>query len=187
MESLRDELLIQQYISLREEIRETKDRTFKIAAIALFIFPAGEHVARVLGAKLLLLILPILVISVALLYLAENHALMRCGRYIRQGIEREMQGIIGWERWLETRDECKPRSVDRYVAYSIYIVLGVYYVAAVFVAVEYSNDTYGMLPSALFLGFYSAVGILFLYYLVRNVRLTTTTDSDCAKIDQTWQ
>ena len=171
----RADFLREQYISLREEIKDTKDRTFKIAAIGLFILPAGQYVAKMMEAQFLLLFLPVLVISVALLYLSENHSLMRCGRYIRKYIESEIPNFVGWENWLELKDVCDPRSVDRYVAYSIYIVLGAYYIASVWVAFNHCNGTLGIVPGIVLLGFYVAIGVLFVAYLLIKVRSTTTT------------
>ncbi len=174
----RADFLREQYITLRGEIKDTKDCTFKIAAIGLFILPAGQYVAKIMDAQFLLLFLPFLVISVALLYLSENHSLMRCGRYIRLHIESEIPNLIGWEKWLESRDPCEPRSVDRYVAYSIYLVLAAYYIASVWVSFNHCNVGYGLVPSIVLLGFYVAIGVLFVAYLVIKVRSTTTTALD---------
>ncbi len=171
----RDEFLREQYLTLREEIRETKDRIFKIAAIGLFVAPGGHYLARTMDAGLLLLFLPILVISVAVLYLAENHALMRCGRYIRLHVETEIPDLCAWEEWLETPDACRPRSVDQLSSYSMYIILGAYYLASILVAYRQSHDTYGPAVTHVLTGFYVGLGVIFLFFLLQNVRGSTTT------------
>jgi hypothetical protein len=109
-------------------------------------------------AQILLLILPFIVISVAFLYLSENHSLMRCGRYIRLHIEKKVPDIVGWENWLESDDSCDPRTVDKYVAYSIYIVLAIYYVASIWLCFNYTSTLYGSIPSAVIVGMYTGLG-----------------------------
>jgi hypothetical protein len=177
----------EQYITLREEIKDTKDRIFKISAIGLFTLPAGQYLANVTEAKVLLLFLPFIVISVAFLYLSENHSLMRCGRYIRLHIEKTIPDITGWESWLESDDHCDPRNVDKYVDYSIYIVLGVYYLVAILLCFEYASTSYGLVFSASLVGIYAGLGVVFINYLRNRLRSTTTTKTDTHLLQQLSQ
>lgn len=174
------EFLKQQYLTLREEIKETKARIFYIAAIGLFVLPGGQYLAKAMEADLVLLALPLLVVCVGLLYLAENRALMRCGRYIRQHIESAVQGVTAWEEWLESRDASDPRTVDKLVAYALYLLMLVYYAlstAAAYRALAKMIANQNRLPEAL-LAVSSAIGVAFLALLVWNVRSTTTTVQD---------
>jgi hypothetical protein len=168
-----------QYIALREEVCQTKARIFYIAAIALFVVPGGQYLARTMDAELVLLALPFLVICVALLYLSENHALMRCGRYIRLYVEEPIDDVHGWEEWLESKDSCEPRNVDRYVSYSLYLLLLTYYAASVIIAdraiVKSQAMTSARYPA---LGVYLGVGAFFLLFLLRTIRSTTSTSYD---------
>lgn len=168
----------EQYLTLREEIKETKARIFWIAAIALFIAPAGHYVARTMDAQIVDLFLPLLVVSVALLFLSENHALMRCGRFIKHHIEPQFSDQQGWEAWLETPDVTEPRNVDRFAAYAIYLVLGAYYIASTAAAQRYCLATYGAGESHLLLGVYGALGLIVTAFLIRNIRSSTTTTLD---------
>jgi len=166
-----------QFVTLREEIRETKARIFYIMGIGLFVVPGGEYLSRTMGAPVVQVILPILVVCVGLFYLSENHALMRCGRYIRQQIETNVEGAMGWEQWLESKDSCNPRSVDRYVSYAFYLLISVYYLASsigAYIASSKWTSAPSWLPHAL-AGFYAGLGVCFLWLLVANIRSTTST------------
>lgn len=176
----RAEFQKQQYLTLREEIRESKARIFYIAAIGLFVLPGGQYLAKALQADLVLLALPLLVVCVGLLYLAENRALMRCGRYIRQNIESEIAGVIGWEEWLESADSCDPRTVDKLVAYAFYLLMVVYYILSVGAA---HRALVGMVAAGnrlpeMLLALYTPIGLGFLGLLIWNVRSTTSTLQD---------
>lgn len=47
--------------------------------------------------------LPLLIMVVAMLYLSENHAVMRCGRYIREEIELHVNDTPGPRIFLAVR------------------------------------------------------------------------------------
>jgi hypothetical protein len=79
----KQEFMKQQYISLREEIKETKARIFKTLGFGLVVVPAANFVATTYQVDVLIMLMPCLIIVVALIYLSENRAKMRCGRYIR--------------------------------------------------------------------------------------------------------
>jgi hypothetical protein len=173
----RDAFVLTQYESLRVEIKETKSRIFYIAAIGLFVLPGGEYLAKAIGAPEIRLALPLLVVCVGFLYLAENHALMRCGRYIRLHVEPEVHDHLGWEAWLEGPDAADPRKVGRYMAYAFYLLLFVYYIVATAAAFRATRIvTHGgyVLPTMLLLA-YVGLGVLFLGILFREIHPTTTT------------
>ena len=95
-----DKFLIQQYISLREEVKETKARIFKLAGLGIVGMPASYFLAHTYKLEILIISLPILICTILLLFLAENRALMRCGMYIKEHIEpifqkQENQDFIG--------------------------------------------------------------------------------------------
>jgi hypothetical protein len=111
--------LEQQYLTLRKEIESSRDRHFKIAAGALVIVPAveifasaikvsifegekGESMGHILAIPLLviLLLLPIIVLALHAIWVAEHLAISRCGYYIREYIEPAVPEVVGWEKWL---------------------------------------------------------------------------------------
>ncbi|MEQ8199783.1 MAG: hypothetical protein ABRQ27_17565, partial [Clostridiaceae bacterium] len=88
------------------------------------VLPLIKIIADYSKSNLIYLFLPAFIVIIALLYLSESHALMRCGRYIREHIEREFmeEGKKGWEEWLENpgQDGFDSRSTDKYLSYAFY-------------------------------------------------------------------
>jgi hypothetical protein len=172
------EFLKDQYLTLRDEIRDTKNRIFKTMGFGLVVVPGSHFLAQAYKLDTVILSLPILVVVVALIYLSENNALMRCGRFIRHHIEPKMTDIVGWEEWLERKGSWDARSVDKYLSYAFYLLFLVYFAGSVFIAARFAVSTYGVLETGLLLGAYVAIGVWFVIYLIRNVRVSTIMDAD---------
>jgi hypothetical protein len=66
----KQEFLKQQYLTLRDEIKETKDRIFKTMGFGLVVVPGSHFLAEAYKVDTVTLSLPILVVVVALIYLA---------------------------------------------------------------------------------------------------------------------
>jgi hypothetical protein len=170
------EFALQQYLTLREEIKETKERLFKVMTFGIIGVPAANYLSDRFKIPEILLALPALVLIIALMYLAENHGLMRCGRFIRTHVEPRFSDVKGWERWLEESDE--RRSVDRYVAYSFFLLFIVYYVGTAGAAGAYAIRTYEIWQYSALIGLYVSVGVLFLGYLAMNLRTKAVISTD---------
>ncbi|MCP4547962.1 MAG: hypothetical protein GY835_15975 [bacterium] len=170
--------LQEEYRTLREEIKETKSRIYKTLSYGLIVVPAAHYLAKSYELEIVLYSTPLLVIVVALLYLSENHGLMRCGRYILLEIEPHVEEVFGWESWLETQGTFDPRTVDKFVSICFYVLYLVYFTGSVYLATIRAIDRMGMLAASLILGIYSAVGLWFLIYLFRHIRTTTRTVLD---------
>lgn len=177
----KEDFLREEYISLREEIKETKSRLFRLAALGIIGMPAAYSTAELYSIDVLILSLPLLMCTVILLYLSESRALMRCGTYIKNKIESGVDGngdrTIGWESWLSRNDESGPdrRAVDKIIAVFFYLLFTFYYIASSQLAIDLANNKYGILGAASALGFYIAIGILFLWYLFTNYKVSTST------------
>lgn len=174
----KSEFLLQEFLTVREEVKETKDRIFKTMGFGLVVVPASDFVAQSSNIGTITLSLPILVVVVALIYLSENNALMRCGRYIRTVLEPEMAHTVGWERWLEMKENYGARDVDKYLSYAFYLLFFVYFVGAVFLASQYSYHHYGLTTTWILRSLYAAIGALFLSYLFRRMKVSTSTAGD---------
>ena len=171
-----DEFIRQEYITLREEIKETKARLFKIMGFGIIALPSGQYVAAMYKVIVLIYILPLLIIVIALAYLAENHALMRCGNYIRFNIEDKVQGMIGWESWIETSDQKNnKRIVDQYRKASFYILFAVYYVISVSLAMTAIDEQFGLIAMIIGTALYVAIGVWFLTFLLKNIKCSSST------------
>jgi hypothetical protein len=139
------EFLLSEYATLREEIKETKARMFKLAVLGIIGVPSAGSIARDYKLEEIILSLPFLICAFVLLYLSENLALMRCGKYIKEVIEpkiRDEQNLVGWEHWLEdtAQDKYDRRRVDKYVAYFFYIIFGTYYILTAVLAVQIKGE-----------------------------------------------
>jgi hypothetical protein len=174
----KQEFLKQQYLTLREEVKETKARIFKTLGFGLVVVPAAHFLAQSYHIDTVILSIPILVIVVALVYLSENNALMRCGRYIRLHIESQIEGVLGWETWLETPGLFETRDVDKYLSYRFYLLFFVYFVGSVFLAARFAIQQYGQIAASLLLGLYVAIGIWFVIYLIKHILVSTSTKLD---------
>lgn len=172
------EFLKLQFITLRDEIRETKDRIFKTMGIGLLGLPASYFLAKAYKIDTVIILLPFIVVVVALLYLAENNALMRCGRYIKHNIE--PQRIIGWETWLETKgaDTWDARDVDKHLYIAFYLFFVLYFVGAAFIACRFVLSKCGTTAWVISIITYSAIGMLSAAYFLKYNRVSTTTEDE---------
>jgi hypothetical protein len=175
-----DEFFKLQYQTLRDEIKDTKARIFQILSIGFTLLPAAHFLGYKYDIGAIILFAPVLISAFALLYLSENRALMRCGYFIRCHLETHVDGIQGWEHWLESPKVkgFDPRGVDKYSSYAFYLLFLIYYVLAVVVAAFYCFATLGshaMPYTAVLLATYGIVGILFVYFLAKNIQTSTTT------------
>lgn len=171
----RDTFLRLQFEALRTEIADTKARTFRTLGFGLAVVPGAHFLAAVYNVDALMISVPVLTIVVALLYLSENHALMRCGTYILEHIEPHVPEVCGWEEWLAAPRGIRRRTVDVYLSYAFYLVFLVYYAGSVFLAVRFALHEYGIACALTILSAYAATGVAFTAFLVRNVRSSTKT------------
>ncbi len=128
-----DAFLLHQFNTIREEIKAVKARSFWIVAIGLFGVPIITFIASY-AEKFVSLLIPYVVLVTIILFVAEQSALMRCGRYIRQVIEPKVDSLEGWESWLESRDDL--RLMDRHFFACFIIVFFVYYFMTIGVAMQ---------------------------------------------------
>ncbi len=166
----------QQYLSLRREIEQTKGRIFKIISVGLIAIPSFQFLSYSLKVEVLTLLIPILIIIVSLLYLSENHALMRAGRFIKLEIEKKYE-VSGWENWIE-QNPYENRTVDKYVSYILYLLFFFYYTTSVSLATIYAKKEFSIIYQGVTIAFFVAIGIWFLFFLIQNIRNTTTTKHD---------
>ena len=124
--------IIEQFKTLREEISYRQTRKFRILTSGLFGVPAITFVGRYFEEKFSLgevffLMAPVIVIVAGFLYVAENNGVMRAGRFIRTTIEPKFESVTGWESWLEENSDAGTRSIDKYINFSTFVVMILYY------------------------------------------------------------
>jgi uncharacterized membrane protein len=153
---------------------------FKIVGFGVFVVPAAHFIAQTYQLDVVIVSMPLLVIVLALLYLSEDHALMRCGHFIRYYVENHVPDVLGWETWLEADRKLTRRTVDRFLSYCFYLLFFVYYTGSVFIAGRHVQKVYDLGWLGILLGIYIAVGIWFLIFLIKNIQVSTST------MDEKW-
>jgi hypothetical protein len=200
-----------QYVSLRQEIENAKGRAFYTYALGALIVPATQQFLQYLAGSItqvtgsspdntpifnldarlsvIRMAFPFLVLAVMFLFLGENVAIKRCGRYIKQlmeepyfnsrTVERE---FMGWETWLTGKrnsgpqENGNPRSREQgnsgpqYAAISFFALFALYYVIFSIVAVldVYSRSASWILSSIVSI-FYAMFGLATQCYFVHEV------------------
>lgn len=129
-----------EFETLRREIEISRDLRFKLMTGGTTVVPAAQFLSQKFEIGALSTIIPVLVVVIAVLFIAENNAIMRCGRYIRTEIESNVDGVLGWEHWLESQADFDSRLVDRLVLLSFYALMAVYFAAAVLFAIQVVED-----------------------------------------------
>jgi hypothetical protein len=175
----KSEFLREQFLSLRKEISESQARQYKVILYGIIFLPAANFIGQSYKIDVIIVSLPILVIIVSLLYLSQTRAIMRCGRYILTHIEPKVAETVGWEKWLEdTNNPFKPRLVDRFVNYCLYLLYFIYYAGSLFLSYKFVKTEYGSIFAFILLAIYLAIGIMFLIFLLKNIQLSTSTKTD---------
>ncbi len=128
------EFLIEEYRTLRREIAATKLRLFMIVALGSVAVPIltflGEHPeSRFVGP-----LLPFVVLVITILFVADEQALMRCGRFIRERIEPHFESGTEWEKWLEDKPDL--RVMDRCLFGCFILTFFVFYFVSSGMAIE---------------------------------------------------
>lgn len=170
------EYLKWQFDALRSEIENCMDRRFKIMTGGIAFVPAAQFTSDKLELGYGNFLLPLVSLAIALLFVAENNAIMRCGRYIRLEIESRFPTAPGWEGWLETQHDFDSRMVDKLTVIGFYILIATYYTVSVIVAVATAADEYEPLLAWALGAFYVALAAALLALF--TVRPSTSTSID---------
>jgi hypothetical protein len=168
------------FLTLRKEIEDSLDRAFKIMVGGATLIPAVVGIVAYYSATPILLTLPMVVVVTALLYLFQWNSIMRCGRYIRLKLEKDIMGDDGWEAWLESNYDPKigsihNRMVDTYLVVAFYLLTAGYYFATCFIALTYTWDAYQPIITWVALAVYILIGVGLGLILFRRVPTNTTT------------
>ncbi len=160
--------LREQFVSLRHEIEGQQRRLFWTVLIGLIGMPTLAYVTWD-ATTLVWMILPFLVLVFIVLFLAQQNYMMRAGRYIRERIEVQVPGTVGWESWLESRPEL--RVMDRHFSACFLIIFFGYYFLQVAMAthrlwIEAVGD-----PSGLYWYWFYSVLIA---YVIATIWVLTT-------------
>ena len=104
-----DEFMKQQFLTLRDEIREFKARIFWLLIIGIFLVMAAGYLAAEHPNAFANAAIPFLLLGLMLSFISEQNNIARAGRYLRE-TEPQLERLMGWEHWLETKPRL--REVD---------------------------------------------------------------------------
>ncbi len=201
--------LEKEFLTIRKEIEDTHGRIFQVLVGGSTIIPLAQIVVSNNQGNRLGFVapaLPFVVVVLVLIFLAQNLALMRCGRYIKDHIEPHMTDVLGWETWME-RNTKRWRMPDKYVKWSFYSLSLVYYLVSTGVAINEAPYllqrpvgslrlpldiaiSRGELLQLVLAVLYLVVGALTLWILLRHAQAshrTTAVHSKPARLSQLRQ
>lgn len=130
-----------QYVALRQEIENAKQRAFYLYTFGALIVPTTQQLLQYLTGELptngsvggvsvalrltiIKAVFPFLILGVMFLFISENKGIKRVGRYIKEQIEDVYVNdlsIVGWETWLAIKPP------QQYAAFSFIVLFGIYY------------------------------------------------------------
>ena len=127
------QIVMQQFQALRSEIDATKSRLFRIVCLGVVGMPVLMYLAEKPEVQFLGPVLPFAVLALTMLFMSEEHSLMRCGRYMRERIEPLIEEGAGWEAWLESQPSL--RVMDKSIFWCFVLACFVFYFSAVGLAI----------------------------------------------------
>lgn len=163
-----------QYVTLRKEIEASKSNMFKLVVGGSAVIPAAQSLANTYAIGAITLALPLIVVVLVLLFLAENHAMMRAGTYILEEIEPNIEGVTGWETWLSSaKGNIGKRTVDKLLVFAFSILAASYFMVSVVLAARHALQEFGQQGQYLISGAYIGVGIVLVFILYSQAKTDT--------------
>ena len=167
-----DEFLKAEYMTLRDEISACKARLFRIVVLGSVLIPLAGYLANRYDSYFTNASAPFLVLVLMMAFIAEQNAIIRAGRYLREHVEPRIEGVVGWEKWLESGKRF--READRVFFASFVVIFFVFYVISTLTALEGMQRLVPEHYRAALVG-YGVGGVWFLAVLLRHWHSCTTT------------
>jgi hypothetical protein len=168
-----EEFMKQQYLTLREEIRGAKVRMFVLMVLATIFIPVSGFLAQRFEIAYAATSMPFIVLVFMLAFVMEQNSVIRAGRYLKEHVEPHLDGVVTWERWLESNRRL--RDADRYFFGSVVLVFFLFYALGAVLAIQsWAKSDYPdqMWPATVAFGL---GGLWFVVVLLRHWRSCTTT------------
>lgn len=127
------QIVMQQFQALRSEADASRSRLFRIVCLGVVAVPVLMYLAEKAEAEFVAAIVPFVVLVLNMLFMSEEHSLMRCGRYMRERIEPLIEEGAGWEAWLESQPSL--RVMDKSIFWCFVLSCFVFYFSAVGLAI----------------------------------------------------
>jgi hypothetical protein len=180
-----DDFTLLEFETLRQEIATAKKNMFQLMVGGSAAIPAAQSVANSYNIGVVTLALPLILSVFILMFISENHAMMRAGQYILEKIEPKMLSEGGWETWLNTSNGVtKTRSVDRIMIFSFSLLASFYFLVSVVLAWRYAGSEFGDSGKYVVAFGYFVVGFSLAFILYSQARTDTEIETqpatDCA-------
>lgn len=162
-----------QFITLRKEIEVSKKNMFNLVVGGAAVIPTAHSLASTYSIGALTLALPLVVAVLVLLFLVENHSMMRAGTYILEQIEPNIENVTGWETWLNAAKDGGNRTVDKLLVAAFAILTASYFIATVVLAVRHASTEFGEHGQYLAGVAYTIFGFAFAFILYSHAQTNT--------------
>jgi hypothetical protein len=159
-----EDFMKQQYLTLRDEIRESKARIFWLLIIGIFLVMAAGYLVAAQPNAFANAAVPFLLIALMLAYVSEQNNIARAGRYLRETVEPTIQNIVGWEHWLESKP--KLRETDHQFVIGVTVLFLIFYAITTSLTLtqldRYAHEAYVWAAAIAYL--LGAVCIMYVFY-----------------------
>lgn len=177
----RNDFLELEYMTLRKEIETSKANMFKLVIGGAAVIPAAQSLGSTYQIGAITLALPLIVVVLVLLFLTENHAMMRAGTYILEEIEPRIAGNAGWETWLNsTKGAGSKRTVDKLLIVAFAVLASSYFIASVILAARHALNEFGQQGQYVLGGAYLAIGAVLAFVLYSQAQTDTKVSKAAA-------
>lgn len=162
----RQHFLELEYLTLRKEIETAKSNLFKLVIGGAAVIPTAQSLANTYSIGAITLALPLIVVVLVLLFLTENHSMMRAGTYILEEIEPNVEGGTGWETWLNSgKSGTGKRTVDKLLIFAFAVLAASYFMVSVVLAARHALQEFGLQGQYFVAGAYVGVGLILVFIL----------------------
>ena len=163
-----------EYLTLRKEIETAKSNMFKLVVGGAAVIPAAQSFANTYSIGSITLALPLIVVVLVLLFLTENHSIMRAGTYILDQIEPNVEGATGWETWLNSaKGGAGKRTVDKLLIFAFALLAASYFMVSVVLATRHALQEFGQQGQYLIGGAYLGIGVVLVFVLYSQAQTDT--------------
>ena len=155
------ELVKAEYESLRSEIDSAKTRLFKLflGGISLPFALLAILVKFPNAMNLVLIAMPVMILAIYFRYQYERKVISRAGQYIKEKIEPNSDGNLGWEAWLSSSGN--NASARTPLTISFKLISAAYYFAPAIL--KFHND-YSAGADATIIGYILSNWLFLLFY-----------------------
>jgi quinol-cytochrome oxidoreductase complex cytochrome b subunit len=120
-----DDFMKHEYLTLRDEIRESKARIFWLLIAGMILVMTAGYLAAEHPSALANPAIPFLLLGIMLAYVSEQNNIARAGRYLRETVEPRIENLVGWEHWLESKPHL--REVDHSFVLGITVLFLIFF------------------------------------------------------------